>query len=217
MVGLSWAQLGIIVLVGAFVLGPERIPTAVTFVTGSLRKVRSMAAGAQAGLRSEIGPELDELRRQVADLQSLKEIQELRDLRNLHPKNFISKSLLGPELSGGVTGFLGLGDADRADDGRSGPDRSPSETTDSPGADRVGTGRVGADRSSATEALMAQAAAVRLPPTPSAPDATSAADASAIEPVTVPIPDSARSGVLLTKPVRTMVPDERPRFDSDGT
>ena len=111
MFGLSWAQLGIIVLVGAFVLGPERIPTAVTFVTGSLRKVRTMAAGAQAGLRSEIGPELDELRRQVADLQSLKEVQELRDLRNLHPKNFIGKSLLGPELSGGVSGFLGFGGA----------------------------------------------------------------------------------------------------------
>ncbi len=54
-----------------------------------------MAAGAQAELRKEIGPELDELRRQVADLQSLKEIQELRELRDLHPKRLIGKGILG--------------------------------------------------------------------------------------------------------------------------
>src|SRR6478752_105801 len=108
MFGLSWGQIAIIVLVGVFVLGPERIPTAVTWVLTNLRKLRSMAAGAQAELRKEIGPELDELRRQVADLQSLKEIQELRDLRDLHPKRLIGKNILGDEFSGGITGFLGL-------------------------------------------------------------------------------------------------------------
>jgi sec-independent protein translocase protein TatB len=108
MFGLSWGQIAIIVLVGVFVLGPERIPTAVTWVLTNVRKLRSMAAGAQAELRKEIGPELDELRRQVADLQSLKEIQELRDLRDLHPKRLIGKNILGDEFSGGITGFLGL-------------------------------------------------------------------------------------------------------------
>ncbi|MGS0688581.1 Sec-independent protein translocase TatB [Nakamurella sp. GG22] len=104
MFGLSWGQIGIIVLVGLFVLGPERIPTAVSFVTGGLRKARSMAEGAQAGLRHEIGPELDELRRQIADLQSLVNVQELHDL---HPQRLISKNLLGDEFSGGLSGFLG--------------------------------------------------------------------------------------------------------------
>ena len=108
MFGLSWGQIAIIVLVGVFVLGPERIPTAVTWVMTMLRKARTMAAGAQAELRREIGPELDELRRQVADLQSLKEIQELRDLRDLHPKRLIGKNILGDEFSGGISGFLGL-------------------------------------------------------------------------------------------------------------
>jgi sec-independent protein translocase protein TatB len=59
-------------------------------------------------LRSEIGPEIEELRRQVADLQSLKEIQGLRELRDLSPKRLLTKSLLGEEFSGGVGGFLGL-------------------------------------------------------------------------------------------------------------
>jgi sec-independent protein translocase protein TatB len=109
MFGLSWAQITIIVLVGVFVLGPERIPTAVTWVLSTLRKARTMAAGAQAELRREIGPEIEELRRQVADLQSLKEIQDLRDLRDLHPKRLIGKNILGDEFSGGISGFLGLG------------------------------------------------------------------------------------------------------------
>lgn len=112
MFGLSWGQIAIIVLVGVFVLGPERIPTAVRWVTESLRKMRTMAAGAQAQLNREIGPELDELRRQIADLQSLKELQELRDLRDLHPKRLIGNTILGEEFAGGrggLSGFLGLG------------------------------------------------------------------------------------------------------------
>jgi sec-independent protein translocase protein TatB len=108
MFGLSWGQIAIIVLVGVFVLGPERIPTAVTWVMSMLRKARTMAAGAQEELRREIGPEIEELRRQVADLQSLKELQDLRDLRDLHPKRLIGKNILGDEFSGGMTGFLGL-------------------------------------------------------------------------------------------------------------
>jgi len=109
MFGLSWGQIIIIVLVGVFVLGPERIPTAVRWVTDGLRKLRTMAAGAQAQLNREIGPELDELRRQIADLQSLKELQELRELRDLHPKRLIGNTILGEEFpGGGIGGFLGL-------------------------------------------------------------------------------------------------------------
>jgi len=113
--GLSWGQITIIVLVGVFVLGPERIPTAVRWVTDGLRKLRTMAAGAQAQLNREIGPELDELRRQIADLQSLKEIQDLRDLRDLHPKRLIGNTILGEEFAGGgIGGFLGLNGAPTA-------------------------------------------------------------------------------------------------------
>lgn len=109
MFGLSWGQITIIVLVGVFVLGPERIPTAVRWVIDGMRKLRTMAAGAQAQLSREIGPELDELRRQIADLQSLKELQDLRELRDLHPKRLIGNTILGEEFAGGgISGFLGL-------------------------------------------------------------------------------------------------------------
>ena len=108
MFGLGWEQIIVILLVGLFLLGPERIPTTVQWVAGTLRKVKTMAAGAQAQLRTEIGPELDELRRQIAELQSLKEIQELRDLKDLHPRRIIGRNILGDEFSGGLTGVLGL-------------------------------------------------------------------------------------------------------------
>lgn len=101
MFGLSWGQIGIIVIVGAFVLGPERIPHAVGFVAGALRKARGMADGAHAGLRREVGPELDELRRQIADLQSLAGMPELRQLRELHPHRLLSTALAGGEKSVG--------------------------------------------------------------------------------------------------------------------
>ncbi len=108
MFGMSWSEIVIILAVGMFVLGPERIPVAVKWVGSTLRTVRTMAAGAQEQLRGEFGPELEELRRQVADLQSLKEIQELRTLRDLNPRSLIQKNLLGEEFSGGMAGFLGL-------------------------------------------------------------------------------------------------------------
>ena len=99
MFGLSWGQIAIIGPVAVFLLGPERIPTAVSWIMSTLRKLRTMAAGAQAELRKEIGPELDELRRQVAELQSLKEVQELRELRELHPKRIIGRNVpRGPVL-----------------------------------------------------------------------------------------------------------------------
>ena len=107
MFGLSWGQIGIIVLVGVFVLGPERIPTAVRFVSDGMVKARSFVSGAQSSLNREIGPELDELRRQIAELQGLKELVDLRDLKDLHPQRLLGKAVMGDSATGGITGWLG--------------------------------------------------------------------------------------------------------------
>lgn len=87
MFGLSWGQIGIILLVGVFVLGPERIPTAVAGALGGLRKLRALLAGAQADTLGQFGPEIAELRRQLAELQALTGISELREL---HPQRLLA-------------------------------------------------------------------------------------------------------------------------------
>lgn len=108
MFGLSWEQLILILMAALFLLGPERIPGAVKWVLDSLRKLRTMAAGAQDQFRNEMGVELEDLRSQIRELQSLKELDELRQLRALNPRKIVGDTLLGEEFSGGVTGFLGL-------------------------------------------------------------------------------------------------------------
>ena len=87
MFGLSWGQIGIILLAGVFVLGPERIPTAIAGAGAALRKVRALVAGAQADTLGQIGPELAELRRQLAELQALAGVPELREL---HPETLLT-------------------------------------------------------------------------------------------------------------------------------
>lgn len=141
MFGLSWGQIIIIVLIGLFVLGPERIPVAVQWTVDGLKKVRNMAQGAQAQLQQEIGPELEELRRQVAELQGLREVQELRNLRDLNPRKMLGNAVFGPESTGkGLTGFLGLdptlldAPGPAGSDGPTGADSGPSLEASTPAA-----------------------------------------------------------------------------------
>jgi sec-independent protein translocase protein TatB len=216
MFGLSWGQIAIILLVGVFVLGPERIPTAVTWVLTSLRKLRTMAAGAQAELRREIGPEIDELRRQVADLQSLKELQELRDLRDLHPKRLIGKNILGDEFSGGITGFLGLNEPLP---GTNGAATSNGATTNGAATTNGSAGPAGAPVTNG-------AAAPTPPHLPPSMVKSSSAQSSSAQP-SMARPSSAQPSVTklaapkvvgsMTPPRPAVVPGERPPFDPDGT
>ncbi|WP_353651480.1 hypothetical protein ABLG96_12035 [Nakamurella sp. A5-74] len=115
---MSWTQIIMIVVIGVFLLGPERIPTAVQWVTGSLKKMRGMAQGAQQQLTSELGPEIAEMRRQIAELQGLKELQSLKELKDLNPRAMITKTIFGTDeakTAGGVAGLLGLDPALLAD------------------------------------------------------------------------------------------------------
>ena len=221
MFGLSWGQIAIILLVGVFVLGPERIPTAVTWVLTSLRKLRTMAAGAQAELRREIGPEIDELRRQVADLQSLKELQELRDLRDLHPKRLIGKNILGDEFSGGITGFLGLNEPLPGTNGAATANGAATNGTAANGAAPTNgsAGPAGAPVTNGT----ATPTPPHLPPSmvksssaqPSMAQPSSAQSSSARPSMTKLA--AARVVGNTAPPKPAVVPGEQPPFDPDGT
>jgi sec-independent protein translocase protein TatB len=80
MFGLSAWHLAILVVVGLFVFGPERLPTLIRDLGKALRQVRQAANAMQEDLKAELGPEVGDL-----------------DLRSLHPRTFVEKHLFGEE------------------------------------------------------------------------------------------------------------------------
>ena len=81
---IGWAEILVIMLAGLFILGPERLPGAAVWLGRSIRKVREYATGARDQLRSEMGPEFDELR---------KPLENLRELRSFDPKRAVARHL----------------------------------------------------------------------------------------------------------------------------
>lgn len=82
---IGWAEVLVIALAGLFVLGPERLPAAASWLGRTIRQAKEYAAGAQAQIRAELGPEFDDLRRPIA---------ELRKVRNLDPRRAAFDALL---------------------------------------------------------------------------------------------------------------------------
>lgn len=85
MFNISWGEFVVLIIAGLFILGPERLPGAAAWLGRSIRQVRDYASGAREQLRSELGPEFDELR---------KPLEDLRSLRNFDPKRAVTRHLL---------------------------------------------------------------------------------------------------------------------------
>jgi sec-independent protein translocase protein TatB len=81
----GWGEMLLLVVVGLVVLGPERLPGAIQWVTSTLRQAREYLSGATRELREELGPEFDDLRQPISELQKL---------RGMTPKAAITKHLL---------------------------------------------------------------------------------------------------------------------------
>jgi len=67
---LSIEKLLILAVVALFVLGPERLPTAATWLARTLRQIKTYATEANQKIRNELGPEFDEIRAPLDDLRS---------------------------------------------------------------------------------------------------------------------------------------------------
>jgi sec-independent protein translocase protein TatB len=111
MFNISWGEFAVLIIAGLFILGPERLPGAAAWLGKTVRQVREYASGAREQLRSELGPEFDDLRKPLEDLKAL---------RNFDPKRALSKHLLDatggydprddlkidlPGLNGGANGI----------------------------------------------------------------------------------------------------------------
>lgn len=90
MFDIGWADFLVLIIAGLFILGPERLPGAAAWLGKTIRQVRQYASGAQEQLKSELGPEFEELR---------KPLEDLRGLRNFDPKRAITKQVW--DLTGG--------------------------------------------------------------------------------------------------------------------
>lgn len=82
---IGWGELMVLLIAALVVLGPERLPGAVSWVGKALRQAREYATGARQQLKDELGPEFDDLRQPLA---------ELNQLRGMTPKAVITKHLL---------------------------------------------------------------------------------------------------------------------------
>lgn len=74
---LGWPEISVLVVLGLFVFGPERLPGMAAEAGRALRKVRTYAKGLTDDLKAELGPEVGDL-----------------DLASLNPKTFVRRHLL---------------------------------------------------------------------------------------------------------------------------
>jgi sec-independent protein translocase protein TatB len=73
---LGWGEISVLLVLGLFVFGPERLPGMAAEAGRALRRLRSYAKGLTDDLKTELGPEIGDL-----------------DLRSLHPKTFVRQHL----------------------------------------------------------------------------------------------------------------------------
>jgi sec-independent protein translocase protein TatB len=82
---LSWEHILVLVVVGLVVLGPERLPGAIRWTSNALRQARDYLSGVTTQLREDMGPEFDDLRGHLGELQKL---------RGMTPRAALTKHLL---------------------------------------------------------------------------------------------------------------------------
>jgi sec-independent protein translocase protein TatB len=82
---LSWEHILVLVVVGLVILGPQRLPGAIHWTANALRQARDYLSGVTNQLREDIGPEFDELRGPISELQKL---------RGMTPRAALTKHLL---------------------------------------------------------------------------------------------------------------------------
>ena len=82
---LSWEHILVLVVVGLVILGPERLPGAIRWTSNALRQARDYLSGMTTQLREDLGPEFDDLRGPLSELQKL---------RTMSPRAALTKHLL---------------------------------------------------------------------------------------------------------------------------
>lgn len=81
----GWGEMMVLVILGLVILGPERLPGAIRWCSNALRQARDYVNASTKNLRDELGPEFDDLREPLSELQKL---------RGMTPRSALTKHLL---------------------------------------------------------------------------------------------------------------------------
>lgn len=82
---IGWGEMLLLVIAGLVILGPERLPGAIRWTSSALRQARDYIGKATTQLREDLGPEFDDLREPLS---------QLNQLRGMTPRAAITKHLL---------------------------------------------------------------------------------------------------------------------------
>ncbi|MGE2736742.1 Sec-independent protein translocase protein TatB [Mycolicibacterium vaccae] len=107
----GWGEMLLLVIAGLVILGPERLPGAIRWTSNALRQARDYVTGATNQLRQDLGPEFEDLREPLSELQKL---------RGMTPRAALTKHLLDGDDS-----FL-TGRFDNPTKPQSGPGPTPA-------------------------------------------------------------------------------------------
>lgn len=77
---LGWGELMMLLLVGLLVFGPDQLPKIAADIGRVLRQLRRMAKDVSSDLRTELGPEFEDM-----------------DLSSMHPRKFIAKHMMADD------------------------------------------------------------------------------------------------------------------------
>ena len=124
----GWGEMLVLVVAGLVILGPERLPGAIRWTSNALRQAREYISGATNQLREDIGPEFEDLREPLS---------ELNKLRGMTPRAALTKHL----LDGDDSIFTGKFDEPQSAPARLRPAAAtpptPTASTGAPGCDAV--------------------------------------------------------------------------------
>ena len=81
----GWGEMLVLLIAGLVILGPERLPGAIRWTSSALRQARDYISGATSQLREDLGPEFEDLREPLS---------ELNKLRGMTPRAALTKHLL---------------------------------------------------------------------------------------------------------------------------
>jgi sec-independent protein translocase protein TatB len=110
----GWGEMLVLVVVGLVVLGPERLPGAIRWTASALGQARDYLSGVTNQLREDMGPEFDDLRGQLGELQKL---------RGMTPRAALTKHLLDGDDS------IFTGNFDTPSNGTPATPATPAEPT----------------------------------------------------------------------------------------